>query len=99
MTELRKIAEDELNCGKNDDEVRRVLADYLRLTDPTPLNVLQVAAWLEQDDDNEHDFVDADNPTSLLRVTIGRDHVAHTLRIGYPTVGLLYAAQRQEATR
>lgn len=74
----------------------RIIEQYLSLTDPTPLNVIQSQALgLEQDDDNEHAYVDGDNPTSMIAVMIGRDHMAISLNVGDPTVGQLRHALLQ----
>lgn len=89
LTELREIALMIVDCDIADNRIALANA-FLSLTDQTPLNVIQTQALgLEQD-------VDANNPTSMLVVMMGRDHPAISMNIGDPTVGQLRLALLQE---
>lgn len=97
LTELREIAVDKLPHYMLNKPIRKVLEAFLALTDPEPLNVLQVQALrLEQDDDNEHEYVNGDNPVSLVSVLMGGDSTAISLTVGNPTPGMLRLALLQE---
>lgn len=108
LTELREIADElvqhcDLVAKKTgglsmvEEYGRRVATAFLSLTDQTPLNVIQTQALgLEQDDENEHEYIEADNPTSMLTVMMGRDHTAVSMNIGDPTLGMLRLALMQE---
>lgn len=88
-----------VDCDIADNRIALARA-FLSLTDPTPLNAIQTQSLgLEQDDENEHEYTDGDNPTSMISVMTGRDHIAISLNIGDPTVGHLRLALMQEKER
>lgn len=96
LTDLRETARMIVDCDIADNLIALARA-FLSLTDTTPLNVIKAQALgLEQDEENEHEYIDGDNPTSMLAVMMGRDHTAISLTVGEPTVGQLRLALLQE---
>lgn len=96
--ELRDIADDNVESWCIPEGVREVLADYLRLTDPTPLTAehCRAAGMGEAIGD-----VAFSNGTTLKDTTVFADfrEPESLLDAWNPTVGMLNLALAQEESR